>query len=208
MAKIWGRVIVLLVLILILLTGALIWFDYLGVIDIKTPLAALYRIPFIARITGVEPRSQEPLPADAFLDLDAERLAVRLESMDLLESEMKTRETALDSRQTNLEQMAAELEERQRMIEEREQSIEARRAETESYDRNVDQISRFLSNMPPADAVNILNQTEDQYAIDIIRKTEEIAQAAGAASIVSYWFSLMEPARAAELQRKMTARPR
>jgi flagellar protein FlbB len=207
MAKIWGRVIVLILLILILLAGAAIWFDFLGVIDIKTTLAGIYRIPFVARITGVQPRSQEPLPPDAFLDLDAERLAVRLEALDLRSSEMDNQETAIAARQSELEQMAAELEERQRMLDERETSLEARQNEAESYDRNIDQLARYLNGMPPVDAVGILNQTEDQKAIDIIRKVEEIAQASGAASIVSYWFSLMEPARAAELQRKMASRP-
>jgi flagellar protein FlbB len=207
MAKIWGRVIVLILLIFILLAGSAIWFDFLGVIDIKTPLAGIYRIPFVARITGIQPRLQEPLPPDAFLDLDAERLAVRLEALDLRSSEMDNQETAIVARQAELEQMAAELEERQRMLDERETSLEARQNEAESYDRNIDQLARYLNGMPPVDAVGILNQTEDQKAIDIIRKVEEIAQASGTASIVSYWFSLMEPARAAELQRKMASRP-
>ncbi|MDR0638343.1 MAG: flagellar protein FlbB [Spirochaetaceae bacterium] len=207
MAKIWGRVVVLVLLILILLAGAAIWFDYLGVIDIKTTLAGIYRIPFIARITGVQPRSQEPLPPDAFLDLNAERLAVRLEALDLRSSEMDNQETAIAARQVELEQMAAELEERQRMLDEREMSLEARRNEAESYDRNIDQLARYLSGMPPDAAVGILNDTEDQKAIDIIRKVEEIAQESGTASIVSYWFSQMTPARAAELQRKMASRP-
>jgi flagellar protein FlbB len=207
MAKIWGRVTVLVLLIIILLAGAAIWFDYLGIIDIKTSLAWVYRIPFVSRITGARARTQEPLPPDAFLNLDAERLAVRLEALDLRLAEMDNQEAANAARRAELEQMAAELEERQRMLDEEEQSLEARRNETDSYDRNIDQIARYLSGMPPVEAVGILNQMEDQYAIDIIRKVEEIAQAAGTTSIVSYWFSRMEPARAAELQRKMASRP-
>jgi flagellar protein FlbB len=61
--------------------------------------------------------------------------------------------------------------------------------------------------MPPVSAVAIINQMEPQDAIDVLRKTEEIAQAEGTASIVPFWFSLMEPARAADLQRRMAARP-
>jgi flagellar protein FlbB len=207
MAKIWGRVTVLVLLIIILLAGAAIWFDYLGVIDIKTSLAWVYRIPFVARITGIEARTQEPLSPDAFLNLDAERLAVRLESLDLRSAELDNQEAANAARQAEIEQWAAEIEERQRMLDEAEQSLEARRNETDSYDGNVDRIARNLSSMPPVAAVGILNQMEDQFAIDIIRKVEEIAQAAGTVSIVSYWFSLMQPARAAELQRKMASRP-
>jgi flagellar protein FlbB len=61
--------------------------------------------------------------------------------------------------------------------------------------------------MPPASAVEIINRMNDQDAIDVLRKTEEIAQAEGTASIVSFWLSLMPPDRAAELQRKMAGRP-
>jgi flagellar protein FlbB len=61
--------------------------------------------------------------------------------------------------------------------------------------------------MPPQNAVGIIALLDDQDAIDVIRKTEEIAQAEGTASIVPFWFSLMEPAKAAELQRKMAGRP-
>jgi flagellar protein FlbB len=207
MAKIWGRVIVLFLLIIILLAGAAIWFDYLGVIDIKTTLAWVYRIPFVERITGGRARTQEPVSPDAYLNIDAERLAVRLEALDARLAEAANQETAIAARWAELEQMAAELEERQRMLDEQEQSIQTRQAETGSYDRNVEQVARLLSGMPPANAVGILNEMEDQFAIDIIRKVEEIAQAEGTASIVSFWFSLMDPARAAEIQRKMASNP-
>jgi len=61
--------------------------------------------------------------------------------------------------------------------------------------------------MNPQSAVAILQAMEDQEAIDVLRKTEEIARAEGSASMVAYWMSLMQPARAAELQRKMASRP-
>jgi hypothetical protein len=37
--------------------------------------------------------------------------------------------------------------------------------------------------------------------------TEQIAQAEGALSLVSVWLSMMEPARAAEIQRRMVSGP-
>ena len=55
--------------------------------------------------------------------------------------------------------------------------------------------------------MGIITAMDDEDAIDVLRKTEEIAQDEGTASIVSYWFSLMDPQRAAELQRKMAGRP-
>jgi flagellar protein FlbB len=61
--------------------------------------------------------------------------------------------------------------------------------------------------MPPERAVGIITAMDDQAAIDVLRMTEEIARREGTTSIVSYWLSLLPPERAAELQRKMTARP-
>jgi flagellar protein FlbB len=62
--------------------------------------------------------------------------------------------------------------------------------------------------MPPQDAVAIVASMDDQDAIDVFRKLEEIAAAEGSASIVSYWLSILpDRQRAAELLRKMSARP-
>jgi flagellar protein FlbB len=199
-----GRIIVLLLLIVVLAGGGLVWFDYLNVIDAKTILAPLYdRVPFL----GGQGRTQpETLPED-MLNLDAERLAIRLEALDLRNMEMDTRQQGLDSRYGEIEQMAQELEERQKALDERENSFNALTEEAEIKDRNVEQNARYLTGMPPERAVGIITAMDDQDAIDVFRKTEEIAQAEGATSIVSYWLSLMESERAAELQRKMAGRP-
>jgi flagellar protein FlbB len=79
--------------------------------------------------------------------------------------------------------------------------------DAENKDKNVEQNARYLTGMPPQNAVGIIAKLDDQDAIDVLRKTEEIAKAEGTVSIVSFWFSLMEPGRAAELQRKMASRP-
>jgi flagellar protein FlbB len=200
-AGIIGRVIVLLLLIIILAGGGLVWFDYLNVIDIKTLLAPVYR--FIGR----EGRTQPELPPEEILSLDAERLAIRLEALDLRSLEQDRREQDMGVRQGEMEQMAQELEERQKALDERENSFNALVQEAETKERNVEQNARYLTGMPPERAVGIITAMDDQDAIDVFRKTEEIAQAEGTSSIVSYWMSLMPPERAAELQRKMAGRP-
>ena len=199
-----GKVIVLLLLIAVLAVGGIVWFDYLNVIDAKSVLAPVYRyIPFI----GGEGRSQPRTTPEDILNLDAERLAVRLEQLELQNMEMDTRARDLDSRYGEIEQMALELEDRQKSLDERENSLRAQAADAENKDRNVEQNARYLTGMPPARAVGIITAMDDQDAIDVLRKTEEIATAEGTASVVSYWLSLMDSQRAAELQRKMAGRP-
>jgi flagellar protein FlbB len=199
-----GKAIVLLLLIIILSAGGIIWFDYLNLIDAKTVLAPYYKyIPFLPGEGRKQPKKTEEVD----LNLDAERLAVRLEQIDLLKMEIDTKSKDLDNRYGEIVQMAQELEERQNALDEREKSLRAQQLDAENKDRNVEQNARYLTGMPPQNAVGIIAKLDDQDAIDVLRKTEEIAKAEGTSSIVSYWFSLMDPVRAAELQRKMAGRP-
>ena len=196
-----GKVAVLLLLLIAMAGGGLIWFDHLNVIDAKTILAPFYRL------IGREGRNQTLAQADAALSLDDARLAVRLEALQLKELELEKQEADLLSRRGEIEQMAQEIAERQRAVEEREISFNAIVIAAEDKSRNVEQFARYLNGMPPQNAVGVMAQMDDQNVIDVLRKTEEIAQAEGTNSIVSFWLSLMEPARAAELQRKMVLRP-
>jgi len=196
-----GRVFVLLLLILVLVAGGIVWFDYLNVIDAKSVLAPFYKY------IGREGRSQPKTTPEEFLNLDAERLAVRLEALDLRNMEMDTRQREMDSRYGEIEQMAQELEQRQKELEDLQKSLRAQALDAENKDRNIEGIARILVGMPPERAVGIMASMEDQGVIDVLRKTDELARAEGTSSIVPYWFSLMEPKRAAELQRKMAGRP-
>jgi len=199
-----GRAIILLLLIGVLAAGGLVWFDYLNVIDAKGVLAPFYKhIPFLPG----EGRSQPKAEPDEIHNLDAIRLGIRLEALELQNLEIETRQRDIDNRYMEIEQMAQELEERQKALDERENSLRAQAQDAENKGRNVEQLARYLVGMPPQNAVNILAGLDDQNVIDILRKTEEIAQAEGTTSIVAFWFSLMDPVRAAELQRKMAGRP-
>jgi len=199
-----GRAAVLLLLIIILSVGGIIWFDFLNIIDAKTVLAPVYR--FLPFIPGGG-RSQPKLDPDADINLDAERLAIRLEALELRNMEMDTRERDLDAERGKIIQMAQEVEEQRKAVEDMQNSLRAQTANAEDKDRNVEQLARYLTGMPPQNAVSIIAALDDQNAIDILRKTEDIAQAQGTTSVVAFWFSLMDPVRAAELQRKMAGRP-
>jgi len=201
-----GRVIVLLLLVAVLAAGGIIWFDYLNVIDAKTVLAPLYR--FIGR----EGRSQPKVTPEEYLNLDAERLMVRLEALELERMEIEKTRQELVSDRGEIEQMAQELEERQKALEDLENSLKAQIADAENKGRNIEAVARNLTNMQPERAVGIISAMNDQDIIDVLRKTEELAQAAGSTSLVPYWLQLMAgtpegATRAAELQRKMVSRP-
>jgi len=210
--RIIGRVIVLVFLILIIAGGGLLWFDYLNVIDAKTVMGPIYDalrgVPVISRILPPgEGRSQPPLEVDEILNLDAERFAVRMEALELRNMELEKHELDILNRRGQIEQMAQELEERQKSLDERENSFNALLSDAEIKDRTVERNAINLTNMPPERAVGILAAMDDQDVIDVFRKTDQLAEAGGSASIVPYWLSLMESQRAAELSRKMVSRP-
>ncbi|MDR1287961.1 MAG: flagellar protein FlbB [Treponema sp.] len=200
-ARIAGRVIVLLLLILVMAGGSLLWFDYLNIIDAKSVLSPLYRF------AGREGRTQAETPPGETLSLDAERLAVRLEALDLQERELNGREQELENKYGEIEQMAQTLAEQQKAQDDREKSFNAAAEQADIRERNIETNARLLTGMPPERAVGIMAAMDDLDVINVFRKTEEIAQAEGTQSIVSYWLSLMEPGRAAELQRKMAGMP-
>jgi len=197
-----GRILALLLLILVLLAGGVFWFDHLNIIDAKTVLAPVYRL------FGLQARTQPGVAANEVLNLDAERIAVLIEAVDLREAELDSREREIDFRAIQMEQMAQELAEVQRLLDEQANSLRALTDDAENRSRNVEQNARYLNGMPPANAVSIISELEDQYIVDVFRMTEQIAQAEGGLSLVSVWLSLMEPARAAEIQRRMVSSPR
>jgi len=209
--NIGGRVVVLIFLILIIFAGGLLWFDYLNVIDAKDvtgPIMDFLRpLPGIGRFIPSGAGRTQPLFPDDDLNLDSERFAIRMEALELQKMEMDKQEQDMQSRLGQIEQMAQELEERQKAIEERERSLNAQLSDAEIKDRNVERNAINLTSMPPQRAVGILAAMDDQDVIDVLRKTDELAQASGSQSIVPYWLSLMDSQRAAEISRKMVSRP-
>jgi flagellar protein FlbB len=210
--NITGRIVVLIFLILIIIGGGLLWFDYLNVIDAKDVTGPLFDflrpIPLIGRLVpSGAGRSQPLFPPDDVLNLDAERFAVSMEALELQKMELIKQEQDMQSRMGQIEQMAQELEERQKALDEREKSFNALLSDAEIKDRTVERNAINLTSMPPQRAVGILAAMDDQDIIDVLRKTDELAQAGGSQSIVPYWLSLMDSQRAAEISRKMVSRP-
>ena len=196
-----GRIILLLFLIFILAAGGIIWFDYLNVIDAKTFLSPFYRL------IGLEGRTQPDVPDNTILNLNDERYAILLEALELQKMELQRMDIDIQIRQGEILQMAQELEEQKKALEDQEKALNAQLSDADIRNRNVEQNARNLVGMPPERAVGILAAMDDQLIIDVLRKTDEIAQAEGSASIVPYWLSLLPPERAAEISRKMTVRP-
>lgn len=198
----FGRVIVLLLLIIILAVGGLFWFSYLGLVNARSVFAPVYSLFGLKTPEGVAS------PADsAMADIDADRYAKRLVALDIRSQELDKKEAEVTAREKEAAQVSQELDDRLSIIEEKEKSFKQMMAETENREANVDQIAKYINGMPPDKAVANLLQMDDQDIIDVLRAVETIAKKANKTSSVAYWFSLMPANRAADIQRKMANKP-
>lgn len=197
-----GKSIVLIMLIAIMALGGLMWFDYLGVINVKRVFTPIYRL------LGKEPQvsaanSSSPVTAD----LDQERIDKQREALELYREELDRRENEISEKEKLNEQIALELSNREKTQEERERVFDQTVKQYDDRNLNIEQIALNLNGMQPQAAVNILLAMDDQVVIDVLRKVEEIASRDGSSSMGSYWLSLMPSERAAEIQRKSLSRP-
>ena len=202
--KSFGKTLVLLILVIILILGGLLWFDYLGVIQAKKLFAPFYRL------IGKEPQTSVAVTTNAEIlqaDLDNERLEKRLEELSLRSEELDKREQDIAALEAENTQIAQELEERRISQEEREKTFNNIQKMYDDRSVNIRKNAENLNGMAPANAVAILNEMDDQDIIDTLRMVDQIAAEEGKASMVSYWLSLMPAERVAELQRKMADKP-
>jgi len=187
-------------LILVLLAGGIFWFDVLGLIrasDVFSPLLSL---------VGLGP-DLPTLPEEDIFLLDSYRIQKLDESVNLRLEEISRQKQDLALLEEEVTQRLDDLQERENAQEEREISFNELVRQYDNRRANLMRMSEDLTSMRPAEAVAILVGYDDQLLIDTLRVTQELADQAGAVSLVSVWLALMPPARASDLQRKMALRP-
>ncbi|WP_146049347.1 periplasmic-type flagellar collar protein FlbB [Alkalispirochaeta sphaeroplastigenens] len=194
------QILLLMLLVLGLTVGGLLWFDYLGLIDTRDSFAPLLRL------VGRETRQVFDEPDDIML-MDRLRLEAFQEALRLQAEELSLQRDRLASYEQDLEKREQELAAAEKEMEEREVSLNERLRAYENRRAVLEQNSRYLTSMRPAEAVEILKGYDDQLMIETFRVTEELAARAGQMSLVSVWLSSLPPERAADIQRKMTLRP-
>jgi flagellar protein FlbB len=200
------RVVALILLILIFLLGGLVWFDYLGLINVKELLSPVVS-PVASRI-GIDIGLPEPLKSIEDADLlEIERLNKQKQALDLRESKLDVREADIESAEAEINQMLESLKEREAAFEEQEKSFNDRLKAYDNRNANLMQAADYFLGMPPEAAVKMFLEMDDQDIIDIMRAHQKISDEAGTASMVSYWLSLMPADRAAALNRKMLKKP-
>lgn len=194
------KIAVLVLLVLVLTTLGLWWFDYLGLIDVRDVLSPVYRL------VGLPTRTVIRDTDDPFL-LDRQRLAAETTALELRGEELDRYAETLAAQDAEIDRRAGELEQKEKSLNDRENSLNERERAYDNRNANLEQIAAYLTGMPPQSAVNIIEEMPDQDVIDVFRVVERLAAQNNQQSIVSFWMSLLEPERAATLKLKMLERP-
>ncbi len=179
--RVLGRIVLLLAIIVALVIGGIVWFDYIGLIDAKTVLAPAYGLFGLGG-----KRAPAPVSAEAPALLEEERYAKRLESIGERAEELDSRESGLQKRDAEIAQKAQELDDRSQALDDKEKSFNDKVKQYDNRKANIDQNAQYLVGMPPAKAVSILVAMDDQTVIDIFHAVEERAKAAGVTSLSRY----------------------
>ncbi len=198
----FGKVFVLIILIILLVFGGILWFDYLGILNTRSAFSPIYSL--FGKNT---PQGVAQVDENQFANLNDDRYEKRLMALEVRAQELDKLSDDLKAQQKEQEQIASELDERKNAIEEKEKNFNAMLIETDDRKANILQIAKYMNGMRPENAVANLLEMDDQDIIDVLRAAEGIAKKEGKTSLVAYWFSLMPPSRAAEIQRKMANKP-
>ena len=198
--KLFSHILMLLLLITVLLVGGLLWFDYLGLMNVKQIFAPA------TQLVGISAPEKLENDDDALL-LERERLLKREEAVKLQQEAIESRSEEIAEMEAEVQQKLELLEEKEKALAEQEKSFNERLKQYENRRANLRQSAEYFAGMPPQQAVDRLLEMEDQDIIDILRTSERLAQERGEGSLVAYWLSLMPSERAAQLSRKMLKKP-
>ncbi|MEJ5274012.1 MAG: hypothetical protein WH035_07765 [Spirochaetota bacterium] len=189
-AKHGFTVMFLLILLIIVLLAVVYWFNYLGLVNLPRAYSKI-----ISRVPGI---SYGKDINDPFL-LEKEffdKLKISYESqfnqLKQFENELKAKEEQANEKEKAIAELEASLKEK-------EENIYRKLKEYDDYKENIKKEAIQFINMPPQEAVKILNNMDILKVVDILRAMDEYFKSIGETSLVPYLVSLMPPERAAKL---------
>jgi len=191
------KIIFLLMLIVVILFGGIYWFDHIGIIDYRKLMG-----PFEKYLPAFM-RKGEPIEEDPLL-LEREMLEKREEMLKASTEEIELLRKELEEKELSLKEYEARLQEEARRLDEEKKLLSEKLSQYDNYRENIREQARYFTSMPPEAAVERLAQMDDLLVIDILRQIDQEAEETGTLSLVPYYLSLMDPKKAASIQRKMT----
>ncbi len=123
--------------------------------------------------------------------LDKEQLKKAQISMKAYGEVLKTREIALEEAQKRHDQLILRLKQKSDQLIEKEKRLNQQKEESDNRNKRLESIASQLTNMPPPQAVRILEGIDTLTVIEILNQIDKSAAEAGTASVASYYISLI-----------------
>ena len=192
----WIKVAVLL-LINIAIAGSMLYFlDYMRVINV---------LSIVGQITKKD--ISAPLRVEDTLLLEKEELNKKWELLTIKELELSNQDQIIIASNLSLETEITKLQDEREAFLNEQILVDLEKEEQNTYDIKITDVATQISGMPPQTAAELLNLQDDLQVVDVFKKMDQIAVAAGQASTVPFLLTLLEREKAARIQTLMLVSP-
>ncbi len=188
----WMKVAMLLIVNVIIASSMLYFLDFMKIIN--------YRNIF-NEITGKEITA--PARVEDPLLLEKEELNKKWELLTIKEIELSNIDQTLVSSNLALQTEQQQLQNDREAFINEQTLIAIEKEEQNTYDIKITDVATQISGMPPQTAAELLDLQDDLQVVDIFKKMDEIAAAAGQSSTVPFLLTLMNRDKAARVQTLM-----
>ena len=192
----WIKVAVLLLINIAIAGSTLYFLDYMRVINVLSIANQITKKDISA-----------PLRVEDTLLLEKEELNKKWELLTIKEIELSNQDLTLIASNLGLVTEKTKLQDEREAFLNEQILVDLEKQEQNTYDIKITDVATQISGMPPQTAAELLNLQDDLQVVDVFKKMEEIAVAAGQASTVPFLLTLLEREKAARIQTLMLVSP-
>lgn len=179
------KIILLILFIIALLIAGVLFIDWLGKsVGISVPLPGLNYLKSVSFKKKVKISEDPYLLEREELSKEKERLSMLDEQIRNYEKEILAKETDVNKKLEALNEMKANLDKRQNMMDDIEKQKNNRQ-------QNIREQALKIYNMPPKDAVALLEKQTEPDVVDILREIDAYSDEIGKQSTSPYLLKLM-----------------
>lgn len=192
----WIKVAVLLLINIAIAGSTLYFLDYMRVINVLSIASQITKRDISA-----------PLRVEDTLLLEKEELNKKWELLTIKEIELSNQDQSILASNIDLATEKTKLQDEREAFLNEQILVDLEKQEQNSYDIKITDVATQISGMPPQTAAELLNLQDDLQVVDVFKKMDQIAAAAGQASTVPFLLTLIEREKAARIQTLMLVSP-
>lgn len=195
------RKIVLLILLIFIITGVGIL-----LVDFVSSLFGVYfPLPGLNYLKKITTLKRFKIAENPYL-LEREELYKEKEKLALLEEELEVKRKEIEQVEKDVKAKIEELKRREKELDDKEKMLEFLYERKKSLKENIRDQAIKIINMPPKDAVKILEKQSEEDVVDILREVDSYFMELGRSSISPYLLKLLSdinPNKAGNVLRKL-----